>query len=178
MTERTLHAPASPRIAGPRPAIALVVAAAENGVIGRANRLPWHLPADLQHFKAVTMGKPMLMGRRTFESIGKALPGRRSLVLSRDAQFAAPGAERVANVDEAIARAEAADELAVIGGSEVFRLCLPRAQRIYFTRVHAAIAGDTRFPDFDWHEWRCVERSTRPADDKNEYALTFFVLER
>lgn len=167
-----------PGIADSPPAIALVVAVAENGVIGRANRLPWHLPADLQHFKAVTMGKPMLMGRRTFESIGKALPGRRSLVLTRDENFSAPGVERVGSIDDALERAHGAPELAVIGGSDVFRACLPLARRIYFTRVHAVIAGDTRFPDFDWHEWRCAERSARPADERNAYALTFFVLER
>lgn len=171
MTERTLHAPAAP-------VLALVVAVAENGVIGNGNRLPWHLPADLKHFKAITMGKPMLMGRKTFESIGKALPGRRSFVLTRDAGFSAPGVERVADADEALALAREAAELAVIGGAQVYRLCLPRATRIYFTRVHASITGDTRFPEIDWSEWRCAERSAHPADDKNRYAMTFFVLER
>lgn len=167
VTHRTEHAP-----------LALVVAAAENGVIGRGNRLPWHLPADLRHFKSVTMGKPMLMGRRTFESIGKALPGRRSLVLSRNASFAAPGVERVASMEEALALTTDAAELAVIGGADVFRLCLPRAARIYFTRVHTSIAGDTRFPGLDWSEWRCTERSVHAADESNPYAMTFFVLER
>lgn len=171
VTQRTNHAP-------PAPGLALVVAAAENGVIGHGNRLPWHLPADLRRFKAITMGKPMLMGRKTFESIGKALPGRRSLVLTRDASFSAPGVERVANLEEALALVRDADELAVIGGAEVFRLCLPRAARIYFTRVHASVAGDTRFPGIDWSEWRCTERSAQPADEKNPYAMTFFVLER
>jgi len=178
VTERTIRRSSRPSNAGPRPAIALVVAAAENGVIGRSNQLPWHLPADLQHFKAVTMGKPMLMGRRTFESIGKALPGRRSLVLTRDASFSAPGVERVASVDEAIERAAAAPEVAVIGGGEVFRLTLPLADRVYFTRVHASVAGDARFPELDPREWHCVERIARPADDKNLYAMTFFLLER
>jgi len=196
VTERTLppssrppvvDSPGNPRaaidatrrsIGGPRPALALVVAAAENGVIGRAKQLPWHLPADLQHFKAVTMGKPMLMGRRTFESIGKALPGRRSLVLTRDESFTASGVERVASVAEAIERAREVPELAVIGGGEVFRLCLPLADRVYFTRVHASVAGDARFPELDPKEWHCVERIARPADEKNAYAMTFFLLER
>ncbi len=171
MTERTIHEPA-------RPVLALVVAVAENGVIGNGNRLPWHLSADLKHFKTVTMGKPMLMGRKTYASIGKALPGRRSLVLTRDAGFAAPGVERVATLDDALARTRDAEELAVIGGAEVYRLCLPRARRIYFTRVHASLAGDTRFPDIDWTQWRCMERSVHPADEKNAYAMTFFRLER
>jgi dihydrofolate reductase len=171
VTQRTNHAQSGPRIA-------LVVAAAENGVIGRGNRLPWHLPADLKHFKAVTMGKPMLMGRKTFESIGTALPGRRSLVLTHDAQYAKAGAERVASLEEALALANDAEELAVIGGAEVFRLSLPRAERIYFTRVHASVAGDTRFPDINWNEWHCIERSAHPVDEKNQYAMTFFVLER
>lgn len=155
-----------------------MVAAAENGVIGRGNRLPWHLPADLKHFKAVTLGKPMLMGRKTFESIGQALPGRRSLVLTHDAQYSARGAERVANLEEAFTLTRDAEELAVIGGAEVFRLCLPHAERIYFTRVHASVAGDTRFPEIDWNEWRCADRSAHPVDEKNPYAMTFFVLER
>ncbi|NJO13063.1 MAG: dihydrofolate reductase [Gammaproteobacteria bacterium] len=142
------------------------------------NRLPWHLPADLRHFKAVTLGKPLLMGRKTYESIGKALPGRRNLVLTRDAAFAAPGVERVASVADAIALVRGQPELAVIGGAEVYRLCLPLAQRMYFTRVHASCAGDTRFPDFDWSQWRCVSRSTHPADERNAHAMTFFELER
>jgi dihydrofolate reductase len=171
VTERTIHAATAPLLA-------LVVAAAENGVIGNGNRLPWHLPADLRHFKTVTMGKPMLMGRRTFDSIGKALPGRRSLVLTRNASFSAPGAERVATLDEALALTREEPELAVIGGAEVYRLCLPRAQRMYFTRVHASLAGDTRLPEIDWREWHCVERSTHPVDDKNRYAMTFFVLQK
>jgi len=161
-----------------RPALALVVAMAENGVIGRANRLPWHLPADLRHFKSLTMGKPMLMGRRTFEAIGKALPGRRSLVLTRREPIDVPGVETVASLEAALDASRDAGELMVIGGAEIYRLCLPQAQRIYLTRVHAPIAGDTRFPLIDWNEWRSVARATHPADEKNAYAMTFFTLER
>jgi dihydrofolate reductase len=160
------------------PVLSLVVAMAENGVIGNSNRLPWHLPADLKHFKSVTMGKPMLMGRKTFESIGKALPGRRSLVMTRGKPIEAAGVETVASLEAAFAAAQDADELMVIGGAEIFRLCLPRAQRIYLTRVHAPIAGDTRFPAIDWNEWRRVQRTAQAADDRNAYAMTFVTLER
>lgn len=174
MTDRTKP---HPTVSG-EPLVTMVVAASENGVIGNRNQLPWRLPADLKHFKSVTMGKPMLMGRKTFESIGKALPGRRSLVLTRDPDFRADGAERVASVAEALERVRGEAELVVIGGEEVFRLFLPLARRMHFTRVHASLVGDTRFPPFDWSEWRCVERATHPADEKNAYAMTFFTLER
>lgn len=174
MTERTKPEPTSTA----QTLVTLVVAASENGVIGNRNQLPWRLPADLKHFKSVTMGKPMLMGRKTFESIGKALPGRRSLVLTRDPDFRADGAERVGSVEEALERVRGEAELAVIGGAEVFRMSLPLARRMHFTRVHASLAGDTRFPSFDWNEWHCVERTTHPADEKNAYAMTFFLLER
>ena len=161
-----------------KPVMALVVAMAENAVIGNSNQLPWHLPADLKHFKALTMGKPMLMGRKTFDSIGKALPGRRNLVMTRGTSIEAPGVETVPSVEAALAATRDADELMVIGGAEIFRLCLPRAQRIYLTRVHAPIVGDTRFPNLDWNEWRCLERTAHAADEKNAYSMTFFVLER
>jgi len=161
----------------PGPVVALVVAMAENGVIGNANRLPWHLPADLRHFKSVTMGKPMLMGRKTFQSIGKALPGRRSLVLTRDRSFSAEGIELVHTVDEALRVAGDADELMVIGGADVYRSVLPLAGRIYLTRVHAAVAGDTRFPAIDWNSWRCVSRSKHTADERNAYDMSFLLLE-
>lgn len=174
MTERTKPEPTSTAA----PLVTLVVAASENGVIGNRNQLPWRLPADLKHFKSVTMGKPMLMGRKTFESIGKALPGRRSLVLTRDQNFRVDGAERVGSIEEALERVRGEPELVVIGGEEVFRACLPHAQRMHFTRVHASLVGDTRFPPFDWNEWHCVERTTHPADEKNAYAMTFFLLER
>lgn len=164
----------------PGPVVSLVVAMAENGVIGNANRLPWHLPADLKHFKNVTMGKPMLMGRKTFQSIGKALPGRRSLVLTRQADtgsFTANGIEVVHSVDEALRAAADAGELMVIGGADVYRSVLPLAGRIYLTRVHAAIAGDTRFPAMDWNGWRCLSRTTHAADERNAHDLSFLLLE-
>jgi dihydrofolate reductase len=159
------------------PLVALVVAMAENGVIGNANRLPWHLPADLRHFKNVTMGKPMLMGRKTFQSIGKALPGRRSLVLTRDRTFTAAGIEPVHTVDDALRVAGDADELMVIGGADVYRSVLPLAGRIYLTRVHAAVPGDTRFPAIDWNSWRCLSRTQHAADDRNAHDMSFLLLE-
>lgn len=160
------------------PLVTLVAAIAENGVIGNGNRLPWHLPADLKRFKALTMGKPILMGRKTFEAIGKPLPGRRNLVLSRSASFSVQGVDIVGGVQEALDVSADAPELMVIGGAEIYRQFLPLARRIHLTRVHAPIVGDTRFPNCDWNEWRKFDRSTHPADDKNAYAMTFLTLER
>jgi dihydrofolate reductase len=158
--------------------ISLIVAVSDNQVIGRDNALPWHLPADLQRFKALTLGKPMLMGRRTFESIGRALPGRVSLVLTRSRDWLAPGAHIVHDLAQAIAAAGPADELVVIGGAEVFRLAWPHIERIYLTRVHAALAGDTHFPLLETREWRELERESHPADARHAYAMTFSTLER
>jgi dihydrofolate reductase len=158
--------------------LTLVAAVAENGVIGAGNRLPWRLPADLRHFKAVTMGHSMLMGRRTWQSIGRALPGRRNLVLTRDAGFAAPGVERVESLEAAVAAVGEATELMIIGGAQLYALALPRAGRIHLTRVHAAVSGNTRFPPCDWSEWREVGRQALPADADNAFAMTFLTLER
>jgi len=160
------------------PAIALLVAAAENGVIGRESSLPWKLPADLKRFKSLTMGKPMLMGRKTFESIGKALPGRTSLVLTRSGSWSAPGATVVHSLEEAIERARGAAELVVIGGAQIYGLALPRAERIYLTRVHARVSGDTVLPELEAGAWREVSREEHAADARHAYAMTFSVLER
>jgi dihydrofolate reductase len=160
------------------PVLSLIVAAAENDVIGRDNALPWHLPDDLKHFKALTMGKPMLMGRKTFESIGKPLPGRTSIVLTRSKEWQREGVIVVQSVDEALTRAGNAPELTVIGGTEVFRATLPRADRIYLTRVHAEVAGDAVMPKIDPKAWREVARVHHPADERHEYPMTFLTLER
>src|SRR5580765_6610495 len=125
------------------PLVSLIVAMARNGVIGRDNALPWRLAEDLRRFKAATLGKPILMGRKTFESIGHALPGRTNLVLTRDARWTAPGAVVVHSVEAALAAAQGAAELVVIGGAEVYRLVMPFARRIYLTHVHADVPGDT-----------------------------------
>jgi dihydrofolate reductase len=158
--------------------VALVVAMSENGVIGKDGGLPWHLPDDLKYFKVVTFGKPVLMGRRTFESIGKPLPGRRNLVLTRAASGSVPGVEYVHSVEQARSLAVGAAELCVIGGAEVFALALPLATRIYLTRVHATIAGDTFFPLRDFSAWRASESVAHAADDRHAYAMSFLTLER
>lgn len=157
--------------------LSAVVAVSENDVIGRDNELPWHLPADLAHFKRLTMGKPMLMGRRTYESIGRPLPGRRSLVLSRGG-FRAPGVETVASLEEAIARAGDVPELVVIGGADVFRLAMPRLDVLYLTRVHARVEGDTFMPPMDLSQWREVSREWRAPDERNPLPMSFVTLER
>lgn len=158
--------------------VSLIVAMDEDGVIGRDNALPWHLPDDLKRFKALTMGKPILMGRKTFESIGKPLPGRLNLVLTRSRDCKSEGVTVVHSIDEAIQRAADADELAVIGGEEVFRLALTSATRMYLTEVHARIGGDAKFPAFDRGGWRETERTQHPPDDRHAYAMTFTTLER
>jgi dihydrofolate reductase len=158
--------------------ISLVVAMARNQVIGRDNALPWRLPEDLKHFKAVTWGKPVLMGRRTFESIGKPLPGRTNLVLTRDDHWQAEGTTVIHSIDEALATVSGVPELAGIGGAEIFRLLLPLAGRIYLTRVQADIAGDTLFPSLDYSQWKEVERREALADERNPYDMTFVTLDR
>ncbi len=158
--------------------VALVAAVATNGVIGRGGALPWHLPDDLKHFKAVTIGKPILMGRRTFASIGRALPGRRNLLLTHAERAPVAGVEIVRSLDEAIESCKDAVELCVIGGAEVYRLTLPRAERIYLTRVHADIDGDVFFPEFDLSAWRELERNEHPPDARHEYGMTFLTYER
>jgi dihydrofolate reductase len=145
--------------------IFLVVAVAANGVIGRDGAMPWHLPNDLRHFKALTTGKPMIMGRKTFESLPGLLPGRRHIVLTRDRTWAEDGAEVARSPEEAIALANA-PHIAVIGGAEIYRQFLPHADRIEWTEVAAEPEGDTRFPDFDRAEWNEVARETHPADGR------------
>lgn len=158
--------------------LSILVAAAENNVIGRNNRLPWRLPEDLQRFKALSMGKPMIMGRRTFESIGRALPGRTSIVVSRQPGLELEGCIVVASIDAAVAAAQPAVEAVVIGGAEIYRQVLPRAQVVHVTRVHARIEGDTHFPDLQPEEWREVGKEHHPADDRHAYAFSFITLER
>ncbi len=154
------------------------MAAAENDVIGRGNRLPWHLPSDLKHFKALTIGKPVLMGRKTYESIGKPLPNRTNLVMSRGAVFHAAGCQAVGSVHEARDLAGALP-LMIIGGAEIYRLCLPDAQRIHLTLVHAVIPdGDTFFPEWRSPEWREISREAQAADERNTLAHSFITLER
>jgi dihydrofolate reductase len=160
-------------------ALELVVAVAENDVIGRGNQLPWHLPADLRHFKALTLGKPVLMGRKTYESIGKALPGRMNIVLSRSSGFSPSDCAVAQTLDDARAAAGAQSALMVIGGAEIYRQCLPLASRIHLTLVHTHIGdGDTAFAGWRGAEWVASSRERHEADDRNAYAYSFVTLER
>ena len=160
------------------PLISLIVAMAQNGVIGRENSLPWRLPEDLKRFRSFTLGKPILMGRKTFESIGRPLPERTNLVLTRDRRWYAHGVIVVHSVAEALSRAAASEELVAIGGAEIYRLLLPLARRMYLTHVQADVPGDITFPEFDSTQWADVECSSQPADDEHAYPLTFVTLER
>jgi dihydrofolate reductase len=141
-----------------RPSVSLIAAVAANGVIGAGNAMPWHLPADLRHFKSVTMGRPVIMGRRTFESIGRALPGRTNIVVTRRSRHEAPGCVVVGSLEAAYSAAGAVDEVFVIGGGELYREAMPHADRLYITEIRAAFDGDTHFPAIDPQRWREVAR--------------------
>jgi len=164
--------------------LAIIVAAAENGVIGRNNGLPWQLPEDLRYFKRVTMGKPIVMGRKTFESIGRPLPGRSNIVISRDREFSASGVQVVASLDEAVALADkiaqidAAAEVVVIGGAEIYQLAMPLADRLYITEVHASVEGDAMLPPIHWPDWREISRERHAASAGNPFDYSFVVYER
>jgi len=158
--------------------ISLIVAASANDVIGLQGRLPWRLSDDLRRFRQVTMGKPIVMGRKTWESIGKPLPGRQNIVLTRRSDFDAPGCDVVASKGEALAVAGAADEIMIIGGSQVYGLFLPDADRIYMTRVHKDVAGDAFFAAPDEDDWRLVAEERHTADERNEADYTFRIYER
>ena len=157
--------------------ISLVVAASKNNVIGRNGGLPWHLPDDLRHFKRLTTGKPVVMGRRTFESIGRPLPDRRNIVMTRDPDYAAEGCNAVSSVDEALDLVADADEVMVIGGGQVYRDFLPSADRLYLTRVQAEVDGDTYFPEITETEWLLVSTEHHAADDRHDYAFDLMVFE-
>jgi dihydrofolate reductase len=164
--------------------VSLIAAVAENGVIGREGALPWRLSADLQRFKRLTMGHPIIMGRRTWESIGRPLPGRTSIVVTRQSAFL-PGSPEVLvahTLEDAIAAAAIAPggetEAFVIGGGEPYATALPRAHRLYLTRVLAAVEGDARFPDYDVREWRLLSSEYFSADAKNEFPHNYEVYER
>jgi dihydrofolate reductase len=156
--------------------ISIIAAVSENGVIGRDGELPWHLSNDLRRFKQLTTGHTIIMGRRTWESIGRPLPGRRMVVVSRrpDYQVNNPNVKVAPSLDEALQIAASAndDEAFVIGGAELYRAALPIAERLYFTRVLAEVDGDTSFPVVHWKDWRLVESSACEADEKNDYPHT------
>lgn len=160
--------------------VSIIVAMDENGLIGADGGMPWHLPADLRHFKKTTMGKPILMGRRTHESIGRPLPGRDNLILTRDPDYRAEGCHVFTGLADARAHAResGAKELMVIGGAQVYALALPKAKRLYLTRVHDAFQGDTWFPDIDFEEWEQIERHRYPAGERNLHPYSFITLRR
>lgn len=164
--------------------ISIIAAVAENGVIGRNGKLPWHLSDDLRRFKRLTMGHTILMGRRTWESIGRPLPGRRTIVVSRQPQYRvgadADNIEIATSLDDALRIAAAAgdDEVFIVGGAELYRESLTRVDRLYLTRVHAAVEGDAYFPVVDWGKWRLVESGVHDANDRNDYPYSFEVYER
>jgi len=158
--------------------ISLIVAASTNNVIGIQGELPWRLSSDLKRFKSFTMGKPIVMGRLTYESIGRPLPGRQNIVITRNAAFEADGCDVVQSVEAAIDAAGDAAEIMVIGGGHIYREFLPRADRIYLTRVHTQIEGDAFLPELVDDEWRETSCEAEFAGESNEYDVEFIVLDR
>ncbi|MGM0516839.1 MAG: type 3 dihydrofolate reductase [Pseudomonadota bacterium] len=162
--------------------VSLIAAMARNRVIGRNNQLPWRLPADLKHFKQVTMGKPLIMGRKTFESIGRPLPGRTNIVLTRDESFSADGVTIVHTINDALHEAEAcldeSQEVMVMGGADIYYQFLPWANRMYLTLVELEVAGDAHFPAYVPDEWELVEATRFEADDRNPYNYQFLTFDR
>ncbi|MHA7815915.1 MAG: dihydrofolate reductase [Pseudohaliea sp.] len=164
--------------------LAMIVAAAQNDVIGRDNALPWRLPEDLRYFRRVTMGKPVIMGRRTFDSIGRPLPGRCNIVVTTNPAFEAEGVRVVHGLEEAlavaaeVAEADGVEEVMLIGGARLYALALPRVERIYLTRVHGDIPGDVVLPPVDWAQFREVAREEHAACGENPWAYSFLVYDR
>lgn len=160
------------------PRCSLIVAVSENGVIGRQGTLPWRLSADLRRFRRITMGHHLVMGRKTYESIGRPLPGRTSIVVTRQADYRAPGCLIASSLAAALDAAAQDDEVFIVGGAEIYRAALPRADRLYLTRVHAHVDGETRFPELDLDQWQLVSDERQPADAANEYAASFQIYDR
>jgi len=158
--------------------ISLIAALDKNGVIGDDGGIPWRLPADLQYFKRVTMGKPLIMGRKTHESIGRPLPGRQNIVLTRQRDYHAPGCTVVHSIEEALAAAGDAEEVMVAGGGSVYRQFLPLAHRLYLTLVDTTAEGETTFPPFDREKWRLIFEEAHPVDEENPFPYRFTIFER
>lgn len=163
-----------------KPLISAILAMGENRVIGKDNQLPWHLPADLKHFKALTMGHPVLMGRKTYESIGRPLPNRTNIIMTRDATLQIPHCIVVTSFEDALQNAAviAAKEIFIIGGAEIYQQLLPLTTCIYLTIVHQTFSGDTFFPKLNQNEWEEIERIDHSADAENPYAYSFLTLKR
>jgi len=158
--------------------LSIIVAMDNNRLIGRDNQLPWHLPADLAHFKKVTMGKPIIMGRKTFESIGKALPGRRNVVLTRQSDWQAPDCDVVHSLQEALELLSEEEEAMIIGGAILFQESLAQVSTLHLTFIDGEFEGDTYFPDWSDENWQIASQQNRSADDKNPYAMRFVELVR
>ncbi|MFK3865260.1 type 3 dihydrofolate reductase [Pseudoalteromonas rhizosphaerae] len=157
----------------------MIAAMAKNRVIGQDNNMPWHLPADLQHFKAVTMNKPVIMGRKTFESIGRPLPGRRNIVISRNTDYTAAGIDVVTSPEAAISLVCESDEVMVIGGGNIYQQFLKSADTLYLTFIDLDVAGDTQFPDYEQSaNWQVVEELYNQPDDNNIYGYKFVTLDK
>ena len=161
-----------------KPLISLIVAMDQQRLIGRENALPWRLSADLRYFKKTTMGKPIVMGRKTYDSIGRALPGRKNIVITRKDDFTAAGCFVVFSIEEALQAAGSVEEVIFMGGASLYEQILPQVKRLYLTQVHTSLIGDTWFPAFDMAEWKERERIDHSADEKNEFDYSFLVLER
>jgi len=159
--------------------LSMIVAHADNRIIGKDNDMPWHLPADLAYFKKTTLGKPVIMGRKTYYSIGRPLPGRLNIVISRDTSLQIDGVEVVQSVEQALTLAGDVEEIMVIGGGAIYQHCLPKADRLYITHIDASIDGDTQFPAYDLvDDWQAVSEDVFLPDEKNAYKLTFKVYQR
>jgi len=160
------------------PQLSIIAAMARNGVIGKDNHLPWRLPADLQHFKRITMGKPMIMGRKTWESLPGLLPGRRHIVVTRNPKYLAPGAEVVHSLEQAIEQADDVDEVMLVGGANLYAQAIGLASSMYLTEIDAELEGDAWFPEFNIAQWKEMALEAHNADQKNEYAYVFRELRR
>ena len=158
--------------------LSIIVAAAENGVIGHNNNLIWHLSSDLQHFKNITTGHTVIMGRKTFESMGKALPNRRNIVITANKAYTAPGCEIVPDIESALQLAAQEEEAFIIGGGTIYRAIWEKADKLYLTRVHTAPTGDISIPEVKASEWQEISREAHSADEKNEYDYTFLEYRR
>jgi len=158
--------------------ISIIVAIGNNRVIGIKNALPWNLPADMEHFRQKTRGKPVIMGQKTFESIGKPLPGRTNIIITLDKNYKVPGCLVVHSLEESLKTAKEFEEVMIIGGASIYKQFLSLANRMYLTLVHGDFNGDFYFPEWDYNEWQETERIERKADGKNPYQLSFVTLER
>ncbi len=160
------------------PTISMIAAMAKNRVIGKDNQMPWHMPADLAHFKKVTMDKPVVMGRKTYESIGRLLPGRQNVIVTRDASYQVDGALMCSSLEDALAKLSSAEDIMIIGGGNIYQQMLPKADKLHLTFIDLETDGDAHFPEWNENEWFEVARETHKADAKNAHDCDFVTLAR